>query len=152
MSRSIIQPEKIVTEISGVVSKGMQAFGMQAVIVQNEDPALAFRYFVRAGTEVDEGAIVKEDDVPCTIRNPSHRCPSTEQGQFAHSSTRQKAGHGGWLRWQNIRISFCVAPSNRGSEFMAHTGFADCLPTSAAISLSGQSQIVTAQSIWEAKI
>ena len=63
MSRSIIQPEKIVTEISGVVSKGMQAFGMQAVIVQNEDPALTFRYFVRAGTEVEEGALVKECDV-----------------------------------------------------------------------------------------
>ncbi|MBP6533347.1 MAG: hypothetical protein KA285_08680 [Bacteroidia bacterium] len=63
MSRSIIQPEKIVTEISGVVSKGMQAFGMQALIVQNEDPALVFRYFVRAGTEVDEGALVKEGDV-----------------------------------------------------------------------------------------
>lgn len=63
MSRSIIQPEKIVTEISGVVSKGMLAFGMQALIVQNEDPALAFRYFVRVGTEVDEGAIVKEGDV-----------------------------------------------------------------------------------------
>ena len=54
MSRSIIQPEKIVTEISGVVTKGMDAFGMQAVIVQNEDPALTFRYFVRAGTEVEE--------------------------------------------------------------------------------------------------
>lgn len=63
MSRSIIQPEKIVTEISGVVTKGMHAFGMQAIIVQNEDPSLSFRYFVRAGTEVGEGALVKEGDV-----------------------------------------------------------------------------------------
>ena len=32
---------------------------------------------------------------------------------------------------------------------MAHTDFADCLPTSAANSLSDQSQIVTARHIWE---
>jgi hypothetical protein len=32
---------------------------------------------------------------------------------------------------------------------MAHTDFADCLPTSAANILSGQNQIVTAQRIWK---
>ena len=62
MSRSIIQPTTITTEIDGVTSFGMLAFGMRAVIVEKDDSVI-LRYFVREGSEVKEGTIVKEGDV-----------------------------------------------------------------------------------------
>ena len=62
MSRSIIQPINITTEIHGVATKGMLFHGMQAVIVENKNNDI-LRYFVLAGTEVAEGTVVKEGDV-----------------------------------------------------------------------------------------
>ena len=62
MSRSTIQPINIKTEIDGVATKGMLAFGMQAVIVENDDNDI-IRYWVISGTEVAEGTVVKEGDV-----------------------------------------------------------------------------------------
>lgn len=62
MSSSTIQPTNITTDIHGIATKGMLFCGMRAVIIENDDKDI-LRYFVKAGTEIDEGTVVKKGDV-----------------------------------------------------------------------------------------